>query len=202
MKKKYSKDIFSDRETYYMGCPEKVSEHIAKELSSFNEAIELCCGAGMISIQLAKHMNKVIGIEINEERVRYAEKNAELYNVSENTEFIQGNATNEELLKKTSAEVAVLDPDWSSSGNKKNQHVSNLEKTQPNLKTLFNLTKKHITTEIVVRAPKTLSYRNLSQLGNCKIENIHWNNELKFKIAYYLDEVDKNTEKDIEFTLV
>jgi hypothetical protein len=32
MKQKFSKDIIADEDAYYMSCPEKVAEHLAKQL--------------------------------------------------------------------------------------------------------------------------------------------------------------------------
>ncbi len=199
MDPKYSKDIYGDEDAYYMGCPEIVSKHLAQRLSDFDSAIELCCGAGMICVQLAKEIDEVIGVDIRERRVKNAEKNAKLYDVSENTNFLVGDATDEKLLKKLSAEVVVLEPDWSSPGSKKNDHASKLKSTQPCSDKLFKLTKRHITENIVFRAPKTFSTKTLGRLGPCKIENIYWNNELKFKIVYYFPDLEETTEEDIHF---
>ncbi len=199
MDPKYSKDIYGDKDAYYMGCPEIVSIHLAERLSEFESAIELCCGAGMICVQLAKKIDEVTGVDIRERRVNNARKNAKLYRVSENTKFLIGDATDEELLKKLSAEVVVLEPDWSSVGSKKDDHVSNIKSTQPRSDRLFKLTKRYITENIIFRAPKTFSKETLRELGTCEIENVHWNDELKFKIAYYFPELEETTEKDIHF---
>ena len=63
MENRYSKEIKADRDAYYLSCPEVVAKHIASNLSKFNTAVELCCCVGMLSIQLAKVMDKVYAID-------------------------------------------------------------------------------------------------------------------------------------------
>jgi len=199
MKQKFSKMIFASSDAYYMSCPEEVAKHLAKNLSKFSTAVELCCGVGMTVIQLAKQMKKVTGIDINQENIFAAKKNAELYNVSDKTEFILGDVLDVKLLKSIKAEVAVLDPDWSNQDSDKAQHVSELDETQPNLNELYNLTRKYITKNIVVRMPKTFTFKTVSGLGPCKIENVYWGNKLRFKIAYFLGKISKTSEQNISF---
>ncbi len=198
MKPKYSKDIYGDEDAYYMGCPEIVSKYLAEKLSDFDSVAELCCGAGMICVQLAKYIDKVVGVDIKKRRVQNAKKNAKLYGVSNNTEFIVGDATDENILKSLSAEAVILEPDWSS-GKNKDEHVSKLESTKPSSLKLFQLARKYITENIVFRAPKTFSMETLEELGVCRVENIHWNDELKFKIAYYFENYKKSEEEDLHF---
>ncbi len=198
MEPKYSKEIYGDDDAYYMGCPEVVSRYLSKRLSRFESAVELCCGAGMICVQLAKEIDKVVGVDIKKRRVENARKNAKLYGVSGNTEFVVGDATDENLLKNLSAEVVILEPDWSSGGDK-DEHVSKLEGTQPSSPKLFQLARKHITKNIVFRAPKTFSIGTLQKLGDCHVENVRWNSELKFKLAYYFDICRNKREKNVYF---
>ena len=75
-------------------------------------AADLYCGAGTISLLLAKHAKRVIGIEIVPQAIRDAEENARVNGVS-NAEFHAAAA--EELLPKLVAQglrpdVVVLDP--------------------------------------------------------------------------------------------
>ncbi|VVB74838.1 Release factor glutamine methyltransferase [uncultured archaeon] len=199
MKQKFSKNIFASSDAQYMSCPEEVAQHLAKNLSKFNTAVELCSGVGVTTIQLAKQMKKVTGVDINQENIFAAKKNAVLYGVSDKTEFILGDVLSVKLLKSIKAEVAVLDPDWSNQDSDKTKHVLELDKTQPNLKKLYNLTKKYVTNNIVARVPKTFTLKTISKLGPCNIENVYWGNKLRFKIAYFLGTVDKTVERDVFF---
>lgn len=199
MKNKFSKEIFADSDAYKMSCPEIVSTYLASKLSKYKSAIELCCAVGMTVIQLAKNIDRVTGIDFNKERIENAVNNSVLYSVSEKTHFIYGNVLDENLLKKQSAEIAILDPDWSFAGLDKRSHVFDLTDTQPNLRTLFNLSKKYITSNIVIRIPKTFTLETIAEFGPCKLENVFLDQKLKFKFAYFLENVKYNSEKDIFF---
>ena len=197
MKNKFSQEILADKDAYYMSCPEIVGKHLAKKLLEFNSCVELCCAVGALSIQLAQRIRKVFAVDINPSRIINARANANLYGV-DNIKFIEGDVLDENLLKKIKAEVAILDPDWSPEGAEKDCHVSDLEKTQPSLKKMFSLTKKYITKNIVLRIPKTFSFKLLQKLGKCDVENIIWNNSLKFKLAYFLENAN-NREENVDF---
>ncbi len=201
MKQKFSKNIIADEDAYYMSCPEKVAEHLAKQLSQFKTAVELCTAVGITAIQLAKIMEKVIAVDKDDTRIVNAKKNAKLYAVENKIEFIAGNVLDKNLLKNLSAEIAVLDPDWSVTGTEKSVHVTTLDDTQPSLRKMFELTKKYITPNIVIRIPNTFTFETLSVLGPCKIENIIWGGKTKFKFAYYLNNIKNNDEANFSFDL-
>lgn len=199
MKEKFSKNIEADEEIYYMSCPEAVAKHITNKLSKFNSCVELCCGVGVLSIQLAKKLKKVYAVDISNQRIKSAKKNAKLYEVSSKINFINGNVLNINLLKKLKSDVAILDPDWSSKGSEKFEHVASIDETQPSLREMFFLTKKYITNNIVLRIPKAFSFDILKDFGNCEIENVIWNNEIKFKVAYFFENTKDNKEINIYF---
>lgn len=199
MKQKFSKSIFTDEDAYYMSCPEVVGQHIANQLSHFSSAVELCCAVGMLAIQLSKKINKIIAVDVDQNRINDARKNATLYGVKNKIEFIVGDVLNHNLLKNLSAEVAIIDPDWSAEGTKKSVHVNNIDSTQPSMREMFNLTKRYITPNIVSRVPKNFTFDTLSVLGCCRLENILWGGRVRFKIAYFLDDISENNEADFSF---
>ena len=197
---KFSKEIYGDTDGIYMSCPEVISEHLAKKLAKYKTGVELCCALGMTVIQLAKKLEYVYGIDMDKERIVSAKKNAQLYGVQNKTEFIQGNVLDENLLKNIQAEVAILDPDWSA-GNNKKEHVADLEMTPPSMKYMFYKAKEHITHNLVLRIPKTFTFETLNVLGKCEIENIIWDNRVRFKYAFFADDIVENKEKDVYFTI-
>lgn len=199
MKQKFSKPIVADEDAYYMSCPEVVGQHLANRLSRFNSAIELCCAVGMTAIQLAKKIGKVTAIDINPIKIDDAKQNAKLYGVEDKIEFIVGNVLNHNLLKNLQAEVAILDPDWSAEGTEKSAHVNDIDGTQPNMREMFNLTKRYITSNIVIRVPKNFTFDILSDFGSCRLENIQWGGKVKFKLAYFLNDILENNEADFPF---
>jgi predicted RNA methylase len=195
---KFTKKIFTDEDGYYMSCPEEVGKHISNKLSKYKSAVDLCCAVGMLCVQLAKKINKVYGVDINPNRLSDARKNLDLYNVS-NVEFIEGSVIDEELLKTIKADVAILDPDWSIEGNDKDQWTQNLNSTQPSWKKMFELTSKNITKNIVSRIPKNWGFELMNEFGPCKIENIIWDDKIKFRIVYFLEDINENIEENVFF---
>jgi len=78
------------------------------QLTSRHRAVDLYCGAGAISLQLAAGAGKVTGIEFSPQAVSDARESAQLNRFS-NTEFLAGPA--EVLLKKVeAADAVVCDP--------------------------------------------------------------------------------------------
>ncbi|KAG8342513.1 tRNA (Uracil 5) methyltransferase Methyltransferase small domain [Trypanosoma vivax] len=78
--------------------------------------LDLCCGPGTIGLALAKHVKRVIGIELVESAVQDAKLNAELNNISNTTfhcgrvEHVLPEVIRGLLPEDRSDVVAVLDP--------------------------------------------------------------------------------------------
>lgn len=82
------------------------------DLTGDEVVFDLYCGIGSISLFLAKKAKKVYGVEIIDDAIKDARKNAKNNNI-DNTEFITGKA--EEVIPKMykdgiKADVVVLDP--------------------------------------------------------------------------------------------
>ena len=186
---KFSKKILCDKDSYLISCPEQVAAYLASLLAPYKSAVELCSGVGITVLALAKNMNKVYGIEIDRKRLEMSIHNARLYEVEHKVRFILGDATNEDILKNIKAEVAILDPDWSINVAGKRLQSSWLKDTSPNTLELFKKVKKYITPNIVVRASKHVSFKEFQKLGRCRIHNIIYGNRVRFKYAFYLNNV-------------
>ena len=198
---RFSKKAYTNEQSSFISNPEYVAEHIADTISDFgdfNSAVELCSCVGSTCIQLAKRFDKVIGIDLDQNRVEMARKNAKLYEV-DNVQFIAGDVLDVELLKNIDAGIALLDPGWATIPMDRSSHVSDIDSTQPSLRKMFNLTSKYITKNIVARIPATFTCETLKELGNCKLENIIINNEIVFKVAYFIGGVRECYEEDIIF---
>ncbi|MCX8132035.1 MAG: 23S rRNA (uracil(1939)-C(5))-methyltransferase RlmD [Clostridia bacterium] len=82
------------------------------DLQGSEVVFDLYCGIGTISLFLSQKAKRVYGVEVVEEAIRDAEKNAELNSV-DNVEFIAGEAEKviPELYKQgVKADVVVVDP--------------------------------------------------------------------------------------------
>lgn len=199
MKNKFSRQIEASDTDYYLSCPEAVARHIASRLALFHTCVELCCGVGMLSVQLAKVMEKVYAVDIDPNVIKNARHNARLYDVPDKIKFITGDATDEKLLKTLSADVTVLDPDWSGVNESKENHVSGMDETEPSLRKLFKLARENISERIVARIPKTFDFKTLAEFGPCRMENIFWGGKTRFRVAYFFPEIKENSETDISF---
>ena len=104
------------------------------------------------------------------------------------------------FLKRIQAKVAILDPDWSAGSNKK-EHVVDLKMTQPSMKDMFYKVKENITHNLVLRIPNTFTFETLNDLEKCEIENIIWDNRIRFKYAFFADDIVENKEMNSYFTI-
>ncbi|CAG8630848.1 7865_t:CDS:10, partial [Paraglomus brasilianum] len=73
--------------------------------------LDLCCGTGTIGITMAKHVEKVVGVEMVPEAVEDAKFNAEL-NGLKNVDFIAGKVEDniDVFRRENESVVAILDP--------------------------------------------------------------------------------------------
>lgn len=198
---RFSKKAHADEQSSFISNPEYVAKHVVDTILGFGDfrsAVELCSCVGPTCIQLAKRMGKVTGVEIDKDRVEMARKNAKLYGV-DNVEFIQGDVLDVELLKSIEADVALLDPGWATRPMDRSSHVYDIDSTQPSLRKMFTLVAENITKNIVVRVPATFTCDTLKELGKCKLENIIINDEVVFKVAYFVGNIEKCYQEDIVF---
>lgn len=85
----------------------------AADLKGHETVLDAYCGAGTISLALARQAKRVIGVELNAKAIEDAKKNAERNGLSEQTEFIAGDAAQEALKlfdKGLRPDVIVVDP--------------------------------------------------------------------------------------------
>lgn len=197
MEGKFSKNIRADEDAFYMSNPEISGNYLANKLSHYRIAVELCSAVGMTCICLAKKMDKVYGVELDKKRIEDAKYNAQLYGVDKKVEFICGNVLDENILKNIDAEVAILDPDWSGDKKRPQDHVFLLSDTMPNAIELINKVRENITNNIVIRLSKNFSLEAISEIGNCHVDNIIYEGRIRFKYAYFGDDIKEISEEDI-----
>ncbi len=84
----------------------------ALELADLNKedvVLDLYCGTGTITSIVASHVKKVIGIEIVEDAVKDAKRNASINNIS-NVTYLCGDATKKISKIKEKVDVIIVDP--------------------------------------------------------------------------------------------
>jgi 23S rRNA (uracil1939-C5)-methyltransferase len=81
--------------------------------NEINTIVDACCGSGLFSVFLSSYAKNIIGIEINEKSVRYAQINAENLGIR-NVRFIHGDIEKvlqrEFLQQGDKIDLIVLDP--------------------------------------------------------------------------------------------
>jgi trimethylguanosine synthase len=194
MQDKFSKTIQGDDDALFMSVQEVAALHVAARLKKNKICVELCTAVGAMAVNVARYIPRVIGIDLDPQRIADAKKNAETYGVSERTAFIVGDVLDEQLLGSIEADVAILDPDWSAEGSEKSKHTIDIDSMQPSLRQMILLTRKHITSNIVIRVPKHFTLETLSEFGPYELESIYIDDKLTFKIAYFLAEIHTNQE--------
>jgi hypothetical protein len=90
------------------------------------------------------------------------------------------------VLQKFNVDVALLDPDWSSAGGDKQTHTVDLDRMQPSLRKMMQLTQTYLSQNIVARVPKEFDLQTLEEFGPYQLESIFIDGSLKFKVAYFL----------------
>jgi len=78
-------------------------------ITSEDMVLDLYCGTGTIGLLASKNAKKVIGIELNEEAIKDANKNKELNQVS-NIEFYAGDVGKILNQKKYKPNIVIVDP--------------------------------------------------------------------------------------------
>lgn len=171
---KYNQGIQLDAEGLYSAVPERIANQIAKNFENLN-VVDAFCGAGSVSIALAKKATKVTAFEINQERLNTARHNAGVYGVSGNIEFIQGDAL--DLALKLKADAVFLDPPWGGPQYEKMEKFTlkdfsiNLEKLLSSCLLAFKV--------VALNLPKNFDMGELQKL----------NREFSVQKGYFLGEV-------------
>ncbi|KAG8034799.1 hypothetical protein G9C98_007875 [Cotesia typhae] len=106
---RFDQGIKLDRESWFSVTPEKIAMHIA-ERCRCDTIVDAFCGAGGNTIQFAFTCERVIAIDIDEDKIELARNNARIYGVQDRIEFIVGDFF--KLADKLAADVVFLSPPW------------------------------------------------------------------------------------------
>ncbi len=166
-----------------------VAKHVAERLREcvgLVNILEVCCGIGSTTIELAKVFPKVFAVDINPKRIEFAKKNILSAGLS-NVEFFSEDIFEENLFRALSSkkiDVVHTDVEWTTTGIYGQDHATDIEKTTPNTSKLFQYLQKGFTENICMRLPKSINREQLRNLANCEIEEVYKNGELKFIYVY------------------
>jgi SAM-dependent methyltransferase len=173
---KFTKPIFSNKEGLQLSTPEIVASYIAKRLKT-NIIADLGCGIGGQVIFFAKECKKVYAVERNPEKLEYAKKNCELYDVR-NVEFILGDVLSESIKEKVSdADIIFSDP-----ARPLAEKERTLENLEPPITGIINLY-SDITQELAFHAPPQMPPSRIA--FDCEREYLSLNGQLNRLTLYF-----------------
>ncbi|PIA46268.1 hypothetical protein AQUCO_01500052v1 [Aquilegia coerulea] len=106
---KFDDGIKMDEEGWFSVTPESIARHHAARCGG-GIVIDSFTGVGGNAIQLAKRGNHVIAIDIDPQKIEYAQQNAAIYGVDGIIDFINGDFF--QLAPKMKADTVFLSPPW------------------------------------------------------------------------------------------
>jgi tRNA G37 N-methylase Trm5 len=180
-----NKEYLVNEDTFIMGTHWLLADHIARRFIGYDTVLDACCGAGFMSISLAKYANQVVAIEVEPDCVASAEINTQLAGVRPKIKFIVGDIINKKTLNNIpKIDAAFLDPVWAKVGNPKRVHSSKLSEMEPPADKLFSEINE-LTPNIALRLPKEINLEELRKLPPHELEPIYLDEKLKFYCAYF-----------------
>jgi trimethylguanosine synthase len=176
---KFDEGIQMDETAYYSVTPEKIAIHIAQRICEKKNVlvIDAFSGVGGNAIQFASHHNciKVIGIEINQERIRMAQHNAIIYGVADKINFIAGDflewihilpfTIRSLLVKHPGLEVVVFLAPPYGGVHATLEEEYNMDEMKPiDACTLVKLCVSYLSPNICFLLPKNITYKQIGEV--------------------------------------
>lgn len=162
--------------------------HKLKQISSANSLLEVCCGIGATTIELAKEFANVYAVDIEPSRINSAQLNVNSQAQDSTVTFISDDifsTTTRKNLVNIDVEVIYTGVEWTTTGVYGQDHASSIDDTNPSTKKLYHYLKSNFSQNICMRLPKNINYQELRDLGKCEIEEVFKNGELKFVYVYF-----------------
>ena len=174
-KRGYRKDIKGDQYSLYLSNYPISTRYLAGRLENKGKIlVELCSGVGVTIEALSNKFEKLICVELDPEILEYCRQNMKSAGLMGKVDLIQGDITDEDLLKNIKADVVIYDiPYWVS---KELPGRTNVLDKNPDLNELIDNVRKYITDNIVVFAPRYLEYSNIKNSAvECEFQKIYIN---------------------------
>jgi ubiquinone/menaquinone biosynthesis C-methylase UbiE len=199
-KKNWNKalQLKGDNQALSMGCWEKECNYLEKKIVG-DRVLDVCSGAGIRAIQIGKN-HFVTGIEIDSNRVNFAEENKKIWEVEKNVTFVKGNAEDEKVYSNLGEFTTVLvDTDWRKKVTDDfKKHSINPFETSPRTDKLYRfLRKKYPSALISFRVSPRVRVKKFKELGNCIIEEIFYKNKLFLYYVYFKKDIKRTIKRKI-----
>ncbi|XP_062337062.1 trimethylguanosine synthase [Osmerus eperlanus] len=186
---RFDEGIKMDHEGWFSVTPEKIAEHIAlrvQESFHCDLIIDAFCGVGGNAIQFALTGKRVLAIDIDPVRLALARHNAQVYQVAERIDFLQGDFL--QLAPRLRGDVVFLSPPWGGPDYLTADVFNIKTMMDPDGFDIFQLSKM-ISENIVYFLPRNADMDQIASLaglgGKVEVEQNFLNNKLKTITAYF-----------------
>lgn len=160
---RYDDGIKLDDEAWWSVTPENIARHISERVhhsigDGHTMIVDGFCGVGGNLIQFALYSPhvRVIGCDINLDRLAMAKHNAKIYGVHHQCEFILGDFMDVmKALQHRRIDAVFLSPPWGGIGYKDMKKYS-LSFMSPNGYDIVHACRKHITDNIAFLMPRNI----------------------------------------------
>lgn len=190
---KFGGAYVANPDTYHMGIHSSLGDKIAQRFKGSKICLDTCLGAGFMTLNLAKYVEKVIGVDVNPAHLEEARNNTKIAGIESQVEIIQGDVL--EVIDTLEFDSAFLDPDWAKVGESKENHVMELYQMVPNAEILLEKVFKKAK-NVCLRLPKEFDLNKLNLLSSHESEAVYQDDKLKFYCIYFGSLIKKegNTE--------
>ncbi|KAH7679443.1 trimethylguanosine synthase protein [Dioscorea alata] len=181
--------IKMDEEGWFSVTPESIARHHASRCGS-GTVVDCFAGVGGNSIQFAFKSNHVIAIDIDSQRIDFAQHNAAIYGVSDKIDFI--NADFFQIAHCLKGDSVFLSPPWGGPDYTKVQKYDMETMLKPQTGSfLFKIASK-IAPKVVMFLPRNVDLNQLAELAlsatppwSLEVERNFLNGKLKTITAYF-----------------
>jgi trimethylguanosine synthase len=124
---RFDEGVYMNAELWYSVTPEIVAIFISKFIHACDPEVktilDVFCGGGGNTIQMARYFDKAFGIDLNEEHLYCTEKNADIYGVQDKIELYKGSwpdGIDDDHMRTLQGEVDFVfaSPPWGGPGYK------------------------------------------------------------------------------------
>ncbi|CAA3003577.1 trimethylguanosine synthase isoform X3 [Olea europaea subsp. europaea] len=186
---RYDNGIKMDEEGWFSATPELIAKHHASRCGS-GSIVDFFTGVGGNAIQFAQRSKHVIAIDIDPNKIGYAQHNAALYGVDDRVDFIRGDSFC--LAPRLKADIVFMSPPWGGPdyAKVKKFDINTMLKPRDG-QFLFNVGKE-IASRIIMFLPRNVDISQLAELSlsasppwSLEVEKNFLNGRFKAITAYF-----------------
>ncbi|OGJ16469.1 hypothetical protein A3K73_04535 [Candidatus Pacearchaeota archaeon RBG_13_36_9] len=176
-KSKYLDLLYFNEEDLRFSTPKDIAGYRAKRLKC-SKIVDLCSGIGSQSIAFSRTCKKVLAIELDERKVKYAEMNDK----SKKIKFLCSDVLSHEAIqavKDFSPDIIFCDPE-----RMEEEKERSIDSITPNIKKIIETYSK-IAPNLCIEVPPQIALEKLNGIGGFEAEYLSYNNKLNRLDLYF-----------------